>query len=82
MADDNRNRSQPSGDSSELEQDRVRSSNNSDQATEREGVENERNRGTDEPARGSNSSKAGQSEEVDPDSAFSDVDRDDTVDDV
>jgi hypothetical protein len=54
------------------EHDRVRSSNDRDQRLERDGVESEHNRGYDEAVRGERRG------DVDPDSATSDVDRDDT----
>ena len=55
------------------EQERVRSSNDEDQAMEREGMESSHNRGYDKAVRGQGV------EDVDPDSAESEVDRDDTV---
>ena len=87
MASQDRNRSQPrSGETSEVEHDRVRSSNDRDQAVEREGLESEHNRGYDEAVRGSgsgsSSSRDESFEDVDPDSASSDIDRDDTIDEV
>jgi hypothetical protein len=60
------------GETSETERERIRSSNDRDQALEREGTSSDHNRGYDEAARGA---------DVDPDSAESDVDRDDTVSD-
>jgi len=76
---------------SEVEHDRVRSSNDQDQELEREGVESSRNRGYDEAVRGGQEAvRRGDvaredlgdvdDRDLDPDSAFSDVDRDDTVD--
>ena len=56
----------------EQERDTIRNSNDRDQQLEREGVETEHNRGYDEAVRG-------QDRDVDPDSAESDVDRDDTL---
>jgi ATP-dependent Lhr-like helicase len=56
------------------EQERIRSSNDRDQEMEREGVETEHNRGYDEAVRGRESV-----EDIDPDSAESDVERDDTT---
>jgi ATP-dependent Lhr-like helicase len=56
----------------ETEHDRVRSSNDRDQAIERAGKVSERNRGYDQAVRGV------EREDIDPDSAESDVDRDDT----
>ena len=58
----------------EVERDRVRSSNDRDQEMEREDVESKHNRGYDEAVRG-------RSEDVDPDSAASEVDRDDFLTD-
>ena len=66
----------PSTDS-DVEREQVRSSNDRDQQLEREGVETPHNRGYDEAARG----QGGQRGPTDPDSADSDVDRDDTVND-
>jgi hypothetical protein len=83
MASQDRDRSQPrSGETSDTEHDRVRSSNDRDQAVEREGLESEHNRGYDEAVRGSDSARDESFEDVDPDSASSDIDRDDTIDDV
>jgi ATP-dependent Lhr-like helicase len=59
---------------SEIEHDRVRSTNDHDQEMEREGVETKRNRGYDAAVRGEDLG------DLDPDSAESEVDRDDTVD--
>jgi ATP-dependent Lhr-like helicase len=56
---------------SETEHDRIRSSNDRDQQLERSGVESEHNRGYDEAASG------GRRRDVDPDSAGTDIDRDD-----
>jgi ATP-dependent helicase Lhr and Lhr-like helicase len=58
----------------EREQERIRSSNDRDQAMERAGESSRHNRGHDEAVRG----KAENVEDVDPDSAESDIDRDDT----
>jgi hypothetical protein len=80
------------GESSETERDRVRSSNDEDQELEREGIESSHNRGYDEAVRGGQDAvRRGDvaredlgdvdDGERDPDSAFSDVDRDDTIDD-
>jgi hypothetical protein len=57
----------------ESEQERIRSSNDRDQAMERAGESSRHNRGYDEAVRSN-----AESEAVDPDSAESDVDRDDT----
>jgi hypothetical protein len=62
----------------ETEHDRVRSSNDRDQAMERAGEVSERNRGYDEAVRGV---VVEREEDVDPDSAESDVDRDDSTSD-
>ena len=64
---------------SETEHDRVRSSNDQDQEMEREGVESTRNRGYDKAVRGEDLGDV-DDRDLDPDSAFSDVDRDDTID--
>ena len=61
-------------DASEVERERIRSSNDRDQEMEREDIESEHNRGYDDAVRG-------RSEDVDPDSAASDVDRDDFLTD-
>jgi hypothetical protein len=58
---------------SEIEHDRVRSTNDQDQEMEREGVETKRNRGYDAAVRGEDLG------DLDPDSAESEVDRDDTT---
>jgi ATP-dependent helicase Lhr and Lhr-like helicase len=65
---------------SETEHDRVRSTNNQDQEMEREGVESTRNRGYDEVVHGEDLGDVDERER-DPDSAMSDLDRDDTIDD-
>jgi ATP-dependent helicase Lhr and Lhr-like helicase len=83
---------------SETEHDRIRSTNDQDQAMERQGLESRRNRGYDEAVHGEDAVRQGEEavrrgdvvrgedlgdvddSEIDPDSAFSDVDRDDTVD--
>jgi hypothetical protein len=59
---------------SDTEHDRVRESNDTDQAMERGGIESKHNRGYDEAVRG------GDRRDIDPDSAEADVDRDDTSD--
>jgi len=64
---------------SETEHDRVRSSNDQDQEMEREGVESTRNRGYDKAVRGEDLGDV-DDRDLNPDSAFSDVDRDDTID--
>ena len=81
MADANRNTTQPkSNETRDTEQDRVRTSNDRDQSAEREGLETAHNRGYDEAVRGRRSTEAENVEDIDPDSAESDVDRDDTID--
>ena len=83
---------------SETEHDRIRSTNDQDQAIERQGLESKRNRGYDDAVRGEDAARQGKEavrrgdvvrgedlgdvddSEIDPDSAFSEVDRDDTVD--
>jgi len=64
----------------DIEHERVRSSNDRDQALEREGIESEHNSGYDEATRGQGPSGRDQSEDVDPDSAEAEVDRDDMSD--
>jgi ATP-dependent helicase Lhr and Lhr-like helicase len=83
MADNTRDTPQPkSNETSETEHDRIRSSNDRDQNAEREGIETEHNRGYDDAVRGKTSTTGGteEFEDIDPDSAESDVDRDDTID--
>ena len=60
----------------EAEHQRIRSSNDRDQAMERAGEVSERNRGYDDAVRGV---VVDREEDVDPDSAESDVDRDDSI---
>ncbi len=64
---------------SDSEHDRVRSSNDQDQEMEREGVESTRNQGYDRVVRGEDLGDV-DDRELDPDSADSSVDRNDTVD--
>jgi hypothetical protein len=64
---------------SDIEHDRVRSSNDQDQQMERQGVESTRNQGYDEAVRGEDLGDI-EERDLDPDSAASDVDREDTVD--
>jgi ATP-dependent Lhr-like helicase len=64
---------------SDIEHDRVRSSNDQDQQMERQGVESTRNQGYDEAVRGEDLGDV-EERDLDPDSAASDVDREDTVD--
>jgi hypothetical protein len=59
----------------DVERERIRSSNDRDQELEREGVTSRHNRGYDEAA----SQPGGQTGATDPDSAASDIDRDDTM---
>jgi ATP-dependent Lhr-like helicase len=78
MADEPRDQDElvDSPDASETregEHERVRSSNDGDQAMERQGIESRHNRGYDEAAHGREGV-----EDIDPDSAESDVERDDT----
>jgi hypothetical protein len=83
MADTNRNPTQPRrNETSDTEHERVRSSNDRDQAAEREGGETEHNRGYDEAVEGRNMADDEEFEDIDPDSAESDVDRDDTIDEI
>lgn len=79
--DTRRNRPERAGNTRESEQEAVRSSNDRDQRAEREGIETEHNRGYDDAARGRQSVEHEDPGDVDPDSAESDVDRDDTVND-
>ena len=65
----------------DVEREEVRNSNDQDQQLEREGIESEHNRGYDDAVRGQRSEEAENSEDVDPDSAEADVDRDDSVTD-
>jgi len=64
---------------SDIEHDRVRSSNDQDQQMERQGVESTRNRGYDGAVSGEDVGDV-EERDLDPDSAGSDVDREDTVD--
>ena len=69
MAD---NRTPQRNEDADMERERVRSSNDRDQAVEREGIESEHDRGYDEAAKG-------MGDDVDPDSADSENDRDDML---
>jgi hypothetical protein len=80
MADTPRNTPDRAGDMSESEHDAIRSSNDRDQAAEREGIETEHNRGYDEAVKGRESIEQEDFGDVDPDSAESDNSRDDTID--
>ena len=73
-----------SGMTSDVERENIRSSNDRDQQLEREGVESEHNRGYDEAVtgRGSADQRDEEFEDVDPDSAEAEVDRDDTIDEI
>jgi hypothetical protein len=59
----------------ETEQERIRSSNDRDQAMDRAGEDSEHNRGYDDAVRGAIVERE---EDIDPDSPDSDIDRDDT----
>ena len=77
------NRTQPpANETSDTERDRIRGSNDRDQAAEREGLETEHNRGYDEATRARERSNDEEFEDIDPDSAESDIDRDDTIDEI
>ena len=83
---------------SETEHDRIRATNDQDQAMEREGLKSKRNSGYDEVVHGEDAVREGEEavrrgevirgedpgdvddSDIDPDSASSDVDREDTVD--
>ncbi len=72
---------EPAGSTRESEHEAVRSSNDRDQIAERDGVETAHNRGYDDAVQGRESVEHEDLGDVDPDSAESDVDRDDTLDD-
>jgi hypothetical protein len=74
VGDDDLNRADTISGDSDVEHDRVRSSNDRDQALEREGVTSRHNQGYDEAVKGATTGP------TDPDSAFSEVDRNDTID--
>jgi hypothetical protein len=82
MTDTKRDATQPpSSETRDTEQDRVRSSNDRDQAAERDGQATEHNRGYDKAVRGRGANTSGEAaEDVDPDSAEAENDRDDTID--
>ena len=65
----------PSDETRETEQERIRSSNDRDQAMDRAGEDSKHNRGYDDAVRGA---VVERDEDVDPDSPDSDIDRDDT----
>ena len=79
MAETPRIRPDRAGETRESEHDAVRSSNDRDQAAEREGIESEHNRGYDETVKGRESIEQEDLGDVDPDSAESDNSRDDTL---
>ena len=67
---------------SDSERERIRSSNDRDQEMERDGVDAEHNRGYDDAAdRGIRNDDVSENGPTDPDSAESDVDRDDMLSD-
>ena len=72
-------RDAPQQDTAEKEHDRIRSSNDRDQAMEREGTTSGHNRGYDEAMKGHKTSTDETSEDVDPDSANAENDRDDMM---
>ena len=74
-------RSDSTGDTLDSERDAIRSSNDRDQAAEREGFQSEHNRGYDEAVRGGSDLERDDLGDIDPDSAESDVERDDMLDD-
>jgi hypothetical protein len=80
MADTPRRTPNQAGNTRESEREAVRSSNDRDQAAEREGVDTEHNRGYDEAAKGRSSMEQEDFGDVDPDSAESENSRDDTID--
>lgn len=82
MADTRDKGPERAGSTRESEQEAVRSSNDRDQAAERDGVETAHNRGYDEAVKGRESVEHEDLGDVDPDSAESDVDRDDTIDEA
>ena len=77
MANTSRNSPERAGTSQETERETIRSSNDHDQAAERDGMQTEHNRGYDDAVRGNTSVEHEDLGDVDPDSAESDVDRDD-----
>jgi hypothetical protein len=79
MADTPRSTPDPTG-TRQSERDAVRSSNDRDQAAEREGFQTEHNRGYDEAVKGRGSAEQEDFGDVDPDSAESQNSRDDTID--
>ena len=56
--------------------------NRRDQTSEREGIESDQNRDDDEAVTGRGSEERFESQDVDPDSADAEVDRDDTIDEI
>jgi hypothetical protein len=82
MADTNRDTAQPGGDDrSELEPEHVRSPNDEDQS-DNDARERTRERGYEDSRDQRRSPSDEQSTDTDPDSAFADVDRDDSVEDI
>ena len=79
MADTPRSTPDSLGNTRDSEHDAIRRSNDRDQAAERDGVETEHNRGYDDAVSGRTNVEQEDLGDVDPDSAESDVDRDDTV---
>jgi hypothetical protein len=53
-----------------------------DENPEREGIESDQTRGDDEAVTGRSGEERGESQDVDPDSADAEVDRDDTIDEI
>ena len=80
MAETPRNIPDRAGETAQSEHEAVRSSNDRDQAAEREGIDTEHNRGYDEAVKGRESVEHEDFGDVDPDSAESDNSRDDTID--
>ena len=80
MADMPRSTPEHAGNTRDSEHESIRSSNDRDQAAERDGLDTEHNRGYDEAVQGRRFDEQEDSGDVDPDSAESDVDRDDTMD--
>ena len=79
MPDTPRNNPDRAGSTEKGERESIPSSNDTDQMLEREDVESKRDRGYDDAGRGRSSVEHEDLGDVDPDSARSDVDRDDTA---
>lgn len=79
MADTRGKGPERAGSTREREHEAVRSSNDRDQTADRDGVETAHNRGYDDAVEGRESVEQEDPGDVDPDSAESDVDRDDTI---